>query len=232
MDNPKELGSPITLYLFQNSIIAKLSPRLSLDYEWNFGTSLVWKRYDKEHNSYNIAVGSKMNAYLKLGFIQNWQMAPQWSMRIGIDMTHFSNGNTKFPNSGVNIFGARIRVVRTFGNEKNNSPSASLQKVYGNPTEGSVMIYDLILFGATRKRAMINNETHHMIPGSFGIIGLNFNPMYRLNRYFMTVASLDLQYDESANLSSHFAGGSSENPRFSDLHLGSSSLLVYLYVES
>ena len=39
--------------------------------------------------------------------------------------------------------------------------------------------------------------------------GLNFNPMYCVNKYFRAGLSLDAQYDESANLKAHHVEGTS-----------------------
>ena len=213
LDNHRELGSPVSVYAFQGSRIARLSRTLSLDYEWNFGASFGWKKHDAFTNAYNGAVGSTINAYINLGFLLNWQLAPRWNLTAGLDLTHFSNGNTHYPNSGVNLIGARIGMVRTFG------PAA--EKVSRETVELPVserfqphFTYDLIIYGATRKRAMLNESNPYMIPGSFGLVGLNFNPMYNFNRYFRAGVSLDAQYDESANVESHYAGGGPDDPRF------------------
>ena len=213
LDNHQELGSPVSVYAFQGSRIARLSRTLSLDYEWNFGASFGWKKHDAFTNSYNGAVGSKINAYINLGFLLNWQLAPRWNLTAGIDLTHFSNGNTHYPNSGVNLIGARIGVVRTFG------PTAEKisPQVAGSSARNifqPYFSYDLIIYGATRKRAMLNVGNSYMIPGSFGLVGLNFNPMYNFNRYFRAGVSLDAQYDESANVESHYASGGPDNPKF------------------
>lgn len=61
---------------------------------------------------------------------------------------------------------------------------------------------------------MLNESTPYMIPGSFGLVGLNFNPMYNFSRYFRAGMSLDAQYDESANVESHYAGGGPDEPKF------------------
>ena len=63
----KQLGDPVTFYVFQGARIARFNPRLSLNYEWNFGLSAGWKPYDNDYNSYNGAVGSRVNAYLNAG---------------------------------------------------------------------------------------------------------------------------------------------------------------------
>ena len=83
----------------------------SLNYEWNFGISAGWKPYDNDYNSYNGAVGSRVNAYLNAGIYLNWSLSRYFDFIIGGDFTHFSNGNTKFPNAGVNTTGAKIGLV-------------------------------------------------------------------------------------------------------------------------
>lgn len=62
--SPVELGNPVSVYAFQGSRIAQLSPRLSLDYEWNFGASFGWRKYDELSNPQNVLIGSKINAYI------------------------------------------------------------------------------------------------------------------------------------------------------------------------
>ena len=37
--NSAELGNPVAVYAFQGAPIVRISSRLSLDYEWNFGAS-------------------------------------------------------------------------------------------------------------------------------------------------------------------------------------------------
>ena len=202
LDNQRELGSPVSVYAFQGSRIARLSRTLSLDYEWNFGASFGWKKHD-----------AFTNAYINLGFLLNWQLAPRWNLTAGLDLTHFSNGNTHYPNSGVNLIGARIGVVRTFGPAAEEASRETMELPVRERFQPH-FTYDLIIYGATRKRAMLNEGSPYMIPGSFGLVGLNFHPMYNFNRYFRAGVSLDAQYDESANVENHYAGGGPDDPKF------------------
>ena len=121
--SPAELGNPVSVYAFQGSRIAQLSPRLSFDYEWNFGASFGWKKYDELSNPQNVLIGSKINAYINLGFLLNWQVHKYWKLAAGVDLTHFSNGNTHYPNGGLNVIGGRIGIVRTLGVDEGPVPS-------------------------------------------------------------------------------------------------------------
>lgn len=201
-----ELGDPVLLYAFQGSRIAQLSPRLSLDYEWNFGASFGWKKYHPEFNSYNVVVGSKVNAYINAGFLLNWKLSPQWNLVAGVDFTHYSNGNTHFPNAGVNPIGGRIGIVHTWGDEEKAS-SASVYHQSPEPDLKPFICYDLVVYGATRQKAFEKDGIPYIVPGSFGVVGLNFSPMYSFHRYFKAGVSLDAQYDESANIKEYKTEG-------------------------
>lgn len=201
--NASELGNPFNLYVFQTSRIADIAPNLSFDYEWNFGAAFGWKKYDEEKNPFNRVVGSKTNAYIHLGFLLNWQIRSNTNLCGEMGVTHYSNGNTGYPNAGVNTIGASIGVAHFFGNnrEKRSSNFASQ-----NHTLHSSVTHDLILYGATRKKGVFPEEQNPMlVPGSFAIAGLNFNPLYHFSKYFRAGISLDLQYDESANIGKHIA---------------------------
>ena len=201
--NSQELGNPFAAYVFQTSRIATLSPKLSLDYEWNFGASFGWKKLNEETNPMNRVIGSKINAYINLEFLLNWQLSAHTNLRAGIGITHYSNGNTNYPNSGVNTIGASIGITRSFGGSNNSGkPALLLDKALFS----KYISYDLIVYGATRKRGVyMENYEPFLASGSFGILGLNFNPLYNFNRYFRAGLSLDMQYDESANIGKHVA---------------------------
>lgn len=201
--NTSEIGNPVSVYVFQGSRIARLAPRLSLDYEWNFGAAFGWKKHNYATNPYNDVVGSKINAYLNVGIYLNWRLASEWRLTAGIEASHYSNGNSNYPNAGVNTIGGRIGIIRTFDSKEDKAQSSIREKA---TLKGSPFSYDLIVYGATRRRGIIWPDEKYLVPGSFGVVGLNFNPLYRINRYFRAGISLDAQYDESANLKNHYAG--------------------------
>lgn len=211
LGNRKEIGLPVAVYAFQGSRIATLSSALSLDYEWNFGASFGWKKYDGISNPNNTVVGSKVNAYINLGFLLNWQVAPRWNLMAGVDLTHYSNGNTGYPNLGVNMVGGRVGLVYSLHPEGSMRRTVSLSRDMGFKPYVS---YDVVVYGAGRKRAFITDDECFMIPGTFGIVGMNFTPMYNFNRFFRAGLSLDAQYDESANVAAYYVGGGQDAPRF------------------
>ena len=196
--NPQELGNPVAAYLFQGARIARLSRRLSLDYEWNFGLSFGWKPYDRDDNRLNTMMGSKINAFLNVNFFLRWMLTRELDLTFGPTLTHFSNGNTKFPNAGVNTTGAKIGLVYNFNREE-----ADLTKSLVHPYVPRFprhVSYDLVLFGSWRRKGVYVGEKQIASPGSYPVAGFNFAPMYNLNYKLRFGVSLDGVYDGSANV--------------------------------
>ena len=212
--NREEIGVPWSAYVFQGAPIARLAPSLTLDYEWNFGVSWGWKKYDPQLNPRNMVVGSKMNAYINLGWLLNWQINNDWRLTAGVDVTHFSNGNTHYPNAGVNTVGGRVSLIRTFGTHSYRTSVESRRKAWAEIER--YFSYDVVLYGATRRKGIIWPDDRVLVPGAFGVAGININPMYNLNACYRAGISLDAQYDESANIKDHVVGDdrSAENIRF------------------
>jgi hypothetical protein len=202
--NKEEIGNPIALYVFQSSRIATLSESLSLDYEWNFGASFGWKKYDEYTNPNNMVVGSRVNAYINLGILFDWRLTNQLNLKTGIGFSHFSNGNTSYPNAGVNTACGNIALAWDFSGRNPVARTATPNSDFSRH-----MSYDVVLYCATRKKGFLMNDNSAVIvPGSFAVTGINISPMYNFSKYFRAGLSLDAQYDESANISRHVANTS------------------------
>lgn len=204
-------GMPVSAYLFQGAPIFRIAPKLTFDYEWNFGASFGWKRYNEHDNPINVIVGSPVNAYINLGFMLNYRLSDRWNVVAGVDMTHYSNGNTSWPNPGVNMIGGRAGVVYTFNSGSQTGTLADNMEI--EPVKPHIS-YDLVIYGAVRKKMTDIDDWPQVLPGHFGIAGLNFAPMYNFNRFLRAGVSLDVQYDESSDIDSYWAGGTDEDVKF------------------
>lgn len=195
--NAQEIGTPIVAYLFQRSQITIVSPRFSLDYEWNFGISTGWKPYDLDNNPNNVTVGSKVNAFISLGTSLNWKLANRISLFGGVDFTHFSNGNTKYPNAGVNLLGGKIGVVYDVSKtEIQSQDDAVLQR----PKFTRHVSYDLVAFGSWRRKGVDFLDQHVASPHQYPVVGAYFAPMFNWSYRLRTGFSVDAIYDGSANV--------------------------------
>lgn len=194
---PHELGSPIGIYLFQGSPIVRFNPHLSLNYEWNFGVSFGWKPHDYTSNTYNRVIGSRTNAYLNANFYLDWRLSPYWHVMAGADFTHYSNGNTNFPNAGLNTIGARIGLAYILNPDKEpDTPHSGLMPVRFQKH----VSYDLILFGSWRRKGiMLDDNKGVASPDRYTVLGFNFMPLYNFCPRFRAGISLDGIYDSSAS---------------------------------
>lgn len=198
LGNRIELGDPIAFYLFQGARLAQLTPRLSFNYEWNFGLSTGWKPYDPEENPNNKAMGSKANAYINVNFYLNWMLSRQFDLTSGVTLTHFSNGNTSIPNAGLNAVGLKVGLVYKF-DSKDNIFTKPLYRPQIPPFPRHVS-YDLVLFGSWRRKGVTFGDKEVASPDTYTVLGFNFAPMYNLGYKFRVGVSVDGVYDGSANI--------------------------------
>lgn len=101
--------------LGNNSVYGKeisLNPFFIIDYvstkkfnlynQLGVGLNYVTKRFDLENNIYNIAVGSKVNLHFNLRLGAGYELSNKIKLNSGISFDHFSNGNSREPNIGIN----------------------------------------------------------------------------------------------------------------------------------
>ena len=193
--NSAEVGTPVALYVFQHARIAALAERLSLDYEWNFGLSFGWKPYDDAVNPLNKMMGSKMNAYLNADFFLDWRVTREVDFTAGLSLTHFSNGNTKFPNAGLNAVGLRAGLTYNFGRKSSEMAPRTVCPAF--PRHFS---YDLTFFGSWRRKGIEVGDKQYAAPDAYTVLGFNFASMYNFGYKFRAGVSLDGVYDGSANV--------------------------------
>ena len=207
----KTLGNPITFYLFQGARLANLSSRVSFNYEWNFGLSAGWVPHDYETNYYNVIIGSRVNAYINANFYLNWMLSNKFDLTTGITMTHFSNGNTGFPNGGLNSIGLNTGLVYNINRNNRILPKSSSRLLL--PEFPRHINYDLLVFGSFRRKGVAFGDERIASPHSYTVLGFNFAPMYNIGYKFRTGLSLDGYYDGSNNIyTAPFAAGT--KPQF------------------
>ena len=190
-----EIGTPVAVYAFQGARIARLSSRLSLDYEWNFGASFGWKKYHPGTNAYNYV---KDQCLYQFGILAELATGG----RMATDDRHRPEPllQRKHP------VPQRRRQYRW----RQDRSGAHLQSKCRDGDDRQAdhtthQSYDIVLYGASKRKGVIKPDEAYLAPGSFGVLGFNFNPMYNFHQYFRAGASLDVQYDESANIKEYEA---------------------------
>ena len=194
--NP-QLGNPVSVFLLQGARIASLSNRLALNYEWNLGLTFGWKPYDEIDNPDNKLIGSRVTAYIGFDLYLRWIASRHVDLNFGLNVTHYSNGNTQFPNLGLNTAALRIGAAYYI----NRHSPRLLYRHEAMPAVSHDITYDLILYGAWHQRGYYTSDDEaYILPGTYAVAGFNFNPMYRFNHWLKAGLSLDGTYDRGANV--------------------------------
>ena len=145
--NP-QLGNPVSVFLLQGARIASLSNRLALNYEWNLGLTFGWNPYDEIDNPDNKLIGSHVTAYIGFDLYLRWIASRHVDLNFGLNVTHYSNGNTQFPNLGLNTAALRIGAAYYI----NRHSPRLLYRHEAMPPVSHDITYDLILYGAWHQR--------------------------------------------------------------------------------
>lgn len=191
-----QLGNPVSVYLLQGARIASIGKRVSLNYEWNLGLAFGWKPYDVDSNPDNRLIGSKVTAYIGLDLYLRWILSRHVDLNFGVGAVHYSNGNTQYPNLGLNTaalnVGATYYINRQYDHLQHRHEPLP-------PVDHNVTC-DLILYGAWRQRGVYEDGYPYALMGKSSVMGLNINPLYTVNPWLKLGGSLDYTYDRTANL--------------------------------
>lgn len=208
------LATPISAYVMQGAPIKNFSDRLSLGYEWRFGCAFGWADRTHDYEDYYLfpAVCTRVTAHMGVSLKLNYKLSPRWLLSAGIDATHFSNGNTSFPNAGINTAGVSVGVSYVINPD---TVKYLPTKEMVEEADRKRWVWDVMGYGAWRKRTVIIEDIEQLAPGSYGVAGIQFTAARKFNRYFDAGLALDLKYDGSAGKEPYWIGGYYDEMRFS-----------------
>jgi hypothetical protein len=126
--------------------------------------------FDVVDNHLNRAIGSRLNAGVRVALYQTIKLTNQFDASFGIGMTHFSNGNAVLPNLGINIphvqfgidyFPLKSRQINRHQSNRNHFSRFELGVAYGKKQEDIIddvkiplyMIQGTYLFSPKKTRA-------------------------------------------------------------------------------
>ena len=188
----KLIGTPATIYIFQGAPLARLCDNLTFGYEWNLGLSAGWKNN-------GIVTVSPLNAYINVAALFTWHTGKHWEIIFGPEYTHFSNGDTMFPNGGANTLNFRIGTRYHFNPQR----VIQIEKIFAGCDENRDLsrrfAYDLILSGGWRADRYMQGNTLMIDNRAFPTASVCLNPSYAFNEYLSVGPALEYMYDSSAN---------------------------------
>ncbi len=113
LNNNQTLGNVTALYYFINGKIFNLK-KIGLNYDVGLGIARSSAPFDINTNLYNIAIGSKHNAFIRLGTGVYYNISEKLKFKTGIKFSHYSNGAFETPNKGINIFTINASITYSF----------------------------------------------------------------------------------------------------------------------
>jgi len=213
------LGNPFALYAFQGTTLNDYSKALKFKFEWQLGASFNWRPYDPFTNHENIALGSSSNVFISLNLYANYQFAPHWDFDFGVSMSHFSNGASRLPNKGINLFAPFFEFNYSF----DKKPVINGKHRFVPPTIEPRIDYDLLVNISSRQRRFDTTGTNlpsEYLDRNFGVYGISFAPMVVSSYKYKYGASLDFLYDESSRAKASRAVNPIDSKTYDRIELG------------
>lgn len=99
--NNQILGTADAIVLYRTFLL----PRLTnvLNFRFGIGIGYLSNPFHRLNNYKNIAIGSRMNIAINVMYEFRWTISQRLTLSNGIGIMHFSNGNWKEPNLGINM---------------------------------------------------------------------------------------------------------------------------------
>ena len=180
LGNPDILGNVLALY---GKVEMPVGTH-GLSYSINAGISYLTKTFVPVVNNYNTCISSHLNVYFQLAFLYRLTLSNHWEIFPKINITHYSNGNFKEPNTGLNV--ASIGLISRY----------RWQQKTTIPLEKSTILpfqkWQYRLFTAIGSKATTKEQTAHFLVGD-----LEATALFRLNKITAFNGGIDYFYDGS-----------------------------------
>ncbi|MCS6821095.1 MAG: acyloxyacyl hydrolase [Microscillaceae bacterium] len=85
----------------------------TLHFKIGTGVGYITNPFDLQTNFRQTQVSSRLNASMFFGLSFQQKINPQWQIRSGVDLVHFSNAAFSLPNAGNNMFNANFGLIYT-----------------------------------------------------------------------------------------------------------------------
>jgi len=111
LGNPQLNGD---IYAWHIHVETNLRKRKHFQSTLRFGSGIGYltKPYDIHTNKKNKAIGSHLNGNMQVMYKAYFDLTSKTALTLGTGITHYSNGNFKRPNLGINIMHLNIGICR------------------------------------------------------------------------------------------------------------------------
>lgn len=190
LGNVDIIGNAYAIYPFINFPFNK-SKVNTFGLRFGVGIGYITEKYHPIENYHNTSIGSNINAAISITFEYKRQISERFKISTFAGLTHFSNGCSHEPNSGINIINAGLSTSYLIGKQQTllkDESVASKENFKGINPE----YYICMSFGVKR--------TNYNQKDNFGVYDLEVYAMDKIGQISKIGLALDFTYNRD-NLS-------------------------------
>lgn len=188
--NRDELGHPFSIYGFYDGNYFRtknfeLTNRMAVGFAYGF------KTYDPADETSNDLFSTRLNSFQELGVGMAIRLYRSVYIEPGFRLTHYSNGNMKEPQKGLNIPSYNLSLRSVLGNSPPEPVRVPLDDYF--PRHQTLAFFSM----SPRQYDFIDDSTryHETYGMNFLMANLHLGYYYALTRRFRLGAGVDFIYD-------------------------------------
>ena len=198
---PSKLGTSWVGFVEFDWPVVRPSRNTSVSFALRNGLGRSTRTWHRENNPENELIGSPWSVYFGAAFYAAWQTG-RWTLRVGPEFHHLSNGALARPNKGVNSVGLGVSAAYCIDGEREKVPDTKEPLV---PFDDKGLFLELdwrtglkTALGEWLVDKKNQNTGRPMAYGSYSLYvayGVSAALMYRYDRRFASGIGLDLIHE-------------------------------------
>lgn len=184
------IGKAYAIYPFINFPFNK-SKTNTFGLRFGVGLGYITEKFDLTSKYHNISIGSNFNAAINIALEYKHYLSNRFKFSVFAGLTHFSNGCSNYPNSGINIVNAGAGLTYLLTNPHSYIPKSEDNDNYLKTIDCEYYIG----LSAGIKRIEYNQKEN------IGVYHIDFYIMDRISNLSKIGLGFDLVYDATDNIS-------------------------------
>lgn len=194
----EKLGHAITPYIYMDIPLVRLS-HFELGLRPGVGAAFMTKTYRNtvpeghmfvDVTDANECIGSVTNLYFPEVLYMSFPIANGWGVSLAGGWYHISNGSTRQPNSGYNIFAGELAVRYDFTNGNNTDTSASISKKLLHEADNANKKWSIVLATTVGGR-----QVYYRDQQTFAVASMHLAAYWHACPIFRLGGGVDVFYD-------------------------------------
>ena len=150
------LGNAHALFAFCEVPFYRSKNRLNVNYKLDFGLAYNTVVYNIYENPLNHSISSRFNGFVGFDFNATYRLFNRNHVKIGFELTHYSNGKAKSPNLGINA------VTMTAAYLYDLKPSRSIENRLSYKQKQDRHMIDLVWNNGRKRDDMLNEKLYYI----------------------------------------------------------------------